>query len=35
MAQEIEKVQTTGYALDLGQEVSEIWCATSRAPAAE
>ena len=29
MMQEIEKVQGTGYALDLGEEVSEIWCAAS------
>jgi DNA-binding IclR family transcriptional regulator len=29
MLQEIEKVQSTGYALDLGEEVSEIWCAAS------
>ena len=29
MTQEIEKVQGTGYALDLGEEVSEIWCAAS------
>jgi len=29
MMQEIEKVQSTGYALDLGEEVSEIWCAAS------
>jgi len=29
MMQEIEKVQRTGYALDLGEEVSEIWCAAS------
>jgi DNA-binding IclR family transcriptional regulator len=29
MMQEIEKVRCTGYALDLGEEVSEIWCAAS------
>ena len=29
MTQEIEKVQCTGYALDLGEEVSELWCAAS------
>ncbi|MGD0727507.1 MAG: IclR family transcriptional regulator [Spirochaetia bacterium] len=29
MMQEIEKVQGTGYALDQGEEVSEIWCAAS------
>ena len=29
MLQEIEKVQGLGYALDLGEEVSEIWCAAS------
>jgi DNA-binding IclR family transcriptional regulator len=29
MTREIEKVQGHGYALDLGEEVSEIWCAAS------
>lgn len=29
MLQEIEKVQGQGYALDLGEEVGEIWCAAS------
>jgi len=29
MVQEIEKIQAQGYALDLGEEVSEIWCAAS------
>ena len=29
MQQEIETVQSRGYALDLGEEVSEIWCAAS------
>ena len=29
MQAEIEKVQRLGYALDMGEEVSEIWCAAS------
>jgi DNA-binding IclR family transcriptional regulator len=29
MMQEIERVQGQGYALDLGEEVSDIWCAAS------
>ncbi len=29
MQAEIEKIQGLGYALDLGEEVSEIWCAAS------
>ncbi len=29
MMEEIERVQGQGYALDLGEEVSEIWCAAS------
>ncbi len=29
MLQEIEQVQGAGYALDQGEEVSEIWCAAS------
>jgi DNA-binding IclR family transcriptional regulator len=29
MQEEIEKVRRLGYALDLGEEVSEIWCAAS------
>ncbi len=29
MQAEIEKVQQLGYALDLGEEVDEIWCAAS------